>query len=198
VPGAGEPRRLFVDSGARIALRRRRDQYHAEADRLFREALRRRIPLVTTDLVLAELHRLTLFWARVQPALRALDRIDQSPSVTVHFVVAEHHSVARRWLERLAPHPVTCTGAVSFAVMEGLRCPPSRSITTSSWRGSSSGALPGSLVTPRARRAQPVSSEQPGSRADDFDNLHRRRRRLHGNRAQVTVRLLRGAFPHTM
>jgi predicted nucleic acid-binding protein len=61
VPGVGEPRRLFVDSGAWIALRSRRDQHHAEADRLFREALRRRIPLATTDLVLAELHRLTLF-----------------------------------------------------------------------------------------------------------------------------------------
>jgi predicted nucleic acid-binding protein len=122
VPGVGEPRRLFVDSGAWIALRSRRDQQHAEADRLFREALRRRIPLATTDLVLAELHRLTLFRAGVLPALRALDRIDQSPSVTVHFAAAEHHAAARRWLERLAPHPITYTDAVSFAVMEGLRC----------------------------------------------------------------------------
>jgi predicted nucleic acid-binding protein len=122
VPGVGEPRRLFVDSGAWIALRSRRDRHHAEADRLFREALRRRIPLATTDLVLAELHRLTLFRAGVLPALRALDRIDQSPSVTVHFAAAEHHAAARRWLERLAPHPITYTDAVSFAVMEGLRC----------------------------------------------------------------------------
>ena len=122
MPGVGEPRRLFVDSGAWIALRSRRDQHHAEADRLFREALRRRIPLATTDLVLAELHRLTLFRAGVLPALRALDRIDQSPSVTVHFAGAEHHAAARRWLERLAPHPITYTDAVSFAVMEGLRC----------------------------------------------------------------------------
>jgi predicted nucleic acid-binding protein len=122
VPGVGEPRRLFVDSGAWIALRSRRDQHHAEADRLFREALRRRIPLATTDLVLAELHRLTLFRAGVLPALQALDRIDQSPSVTVHFAAAEHHAAARRWLERLAPRPITYTDAVSFAVMEGLRC----------------------------------------------------------------------------
>ena len=51
-----------------------------------------------------------------------LDRIDLSPSVTVHFAAAEHHAAARRWLERLAPHPITYTDAVSFAVMEGLRC----------------------------------------------------------------------------
>jgi len=119
---AGEPGRLFVDSGAWIALRSRRDQHHAEADRLFRAALRRRVRLLTTNLVLAEVHRLTLFRAGVQTAGRALDRIDASPSVTVHFASAEHHADARRWLERLAPRPVTYTDAVSFALMEQQGC----------------------------------------------------------------------------
>jgi predicted nucleic acid-binding protein len=67
-------------------------------------------------------HRLTLFRAGVQPALRALDRIDASPSVTVHFASAEHHAAARGWLERLASHPVTYADAVSFAVMAALGC----------------------------------------------------------------------------
>lgn len=119
---ADVPRRLFVDSGAWIALRSRRDQHHPEADRSFREALRRRIPLVTTDLVLAALHRLTLYRAGVLSALRALDRIDASPGVTVHFATATDHAAARRWLQRLAPRPVTYTDAVSFAVMEEVRC----------------------------------------------------------------------------
>ncbi|MET0852393.1 MAG: PIN domain-containing protein [Candidatus Rokuibacteriota bacterium] len=119
---AAAPQRLFVDSGAWIALRSRRDQHHAEADRLFREALRRRIPLVTTNLVIAESHRLTLFRVGVVPALRALDRIDASPSVTIHFPTAEDHESARRWLERMAPRPVTYTDAVSFAVMEATAC----------------------------------------------------------------------------
>jgi predicted nucleic acid-binding protein len=119
---AGGPVRLFVDSGAWIALRSRRDQHHAEADRLFREALSRRVALVTTSLVIAEVHRLTLFRAGVAPAFRALERIDASPSVTVHFTTAEDHAAARRWLERLAPRPVTYADAVSFAVMEAGRC----------------------------------------------------------------------------
>src|SRR5262249_61411007 len=72
---AAAPARLFVDSGGWIALRSRRDQYHAEADRLFREALQFRIPLVTTHLVIAEAHRLTLFPARLQPARPALQPI---------------------------------------------------------------------------------------------------------------------------
>jgi predicted nucleic acid-binding protein len=93
-----------------------------QADRLFRLALRRRIPLVTTDLVIAEAHRLTLFRVGVAPALRALDRIDASTGVTVHFPTGEEHAAARRWLERMAPRPVTYTDAVSFAVMEATAC----------------------------------------------------------------------------
>jgi predicted nucleic acid-binding protein len=77
---------------------------------------------VTTDLVLAEVHRLTLFRAGVQAAARALDRIDASPSVTVRFAGSEDHAAARRWLERLAPRPITYADAVSFSVMEAIGC----------------------------------------------------------------------------
>lgn len=116
------PARLFVDSGAWLALRSRRDQHHSEADRLFREAVSGRIPLLTTNLVIAETHRLTLFRAGVQPALRTLDRIDASTIVTMHFPTAADHAAARRWLERMAPRPITYTDAVSFAVMARTGC----------------------------------------------------------------------------
>jgi len=119
---AAVPARLFVDSGAWIALRSRRDQHHAEADRLFREALRRRIPLLTTNLVIAETHRLTLFRAGLRPALLMLERVDASPSVTIHFPTVDDHAAARGWLARMAPRPVTYTDAVSFAVIEASGC----------------------------------------------------------------------------
>jgi hypothetical protein len=122
VRGAGRPARLFVDSGAWIALRSRRDQHHAEADRLFREAIRRAIPLLTTNLVLAEVHRLILFRVGVQAAFRTLERIGSSQWLTVNFPTAEHHAAACRWLERLTPRQVTYTDAVSFAVMEEQGC----------------------------------------------------------------------------
>lgn len=114
--------RLFVDSGAWIALRSRRDQHHAKADRAFREAIARRIPLVTTNLIIAEVYRLTLFRAGIQPAMRALERIDASPSVNIHFATNDDHLTGRRWLERLAPRPITYADAVSFAVMEATEC----------------------------------------------------------------------------
>jgi len=113
---------VFVDSGGWIALLSRRDQHHVEAARLFRHAVARRVPLVTTNLVLAEVHRLTLVRAGVQPALRVLDLVDASSDVTVTFPGPDHHAAARQWLARLSPHPVTYTDAVSFAVMETARC----------------------------------------------------------------------------
>ena len=113
---------LFVDSGAWIALRSRRDQHHADADRLFREAVRRRLRLVTTNLIIAEIHRLTLFRAGLEPASRMLDRIDASPSTSVHFATSRDHDEGRRWLDRLSPRPITYSDAVSFAVMAAAKC----------------------------------------------------------------------------
>jgi predicted nucleic acid-binding protein len=85
-------------------------------------ALARHIPLLTTNLVVAETHRLTIFRAGAQPARRFLELIDASPGLTIHFPTTEHHIAARRWLERLGSRPVTYTDAVSFAVMEATGC----------------------------------------------------------------------------
>lgn len=87
-----------------------------------REALSRRIPLITTNLVIAETHRLTLFRVGIQPALRALEHLDASRRLTIHFATADDHANARRWLAHLAPRPIAYTDAVSFAVMEASRC----------------------------------------------------------------------------
>ena len=78
--------------------------------------------MLTTCLVVAETHRLTLFRAGVQPARRFLELIDASPLVTVHFPAARDHAAARAWLERLGSRPVTYTDAVSFAVMQATGC----------------------------------------------------------------------------
>jgi predicted nucleic acid-binding protein len=117
-----EPERVFVDSGPWIALASARDGRHADADRLFRGALARRVPLVTTDLVIAESHRLLLFRAGAAVARAFLDRIDRSPALRLEFATAERHQRARHWLERLADQTITYTDAVSFAVVEDTRC----------------------------------------------------------------------------
>lgn len=116
------PASLFVDSGAWLAWFSSRDGGHHEADRLIREAIRRKIPLLTTDLVLAEVHRLLLFRAGIKPAAAALDVIDRSPSVAVHFATASLHREARGWLARFHDQVISYTDATSFALMTSRKC----------------------------------------------------------------------------
>ena len=114
--------RVLVDSGAWIALVRLGDQCHSEADRLFRRAAVLRIPLVTTNLIIAEVHRFILFHVGVRAAALLLERIDASQLLTTEFATAAHHASARRWIERLSDQVISYTDAVSFAVMEATRC----------------------------------------------------------------------------
>ena len=115
------PERLFVDSGPWIALISARDGRHAEADRLFRSALAQRLSLITTDLVVAESHRLLLFRAGAAVAGAFLDRMDRSPTLRFEFTTTERHARAREWLTKLHGHAITYADAVSFAVIEAMR-----------------------------------------------------------------------------
>src|SRR4029450_5415848 len=88
------PERGFVDSGPWIALVRAAHYRHAGAHRLFRSALARHLPLVTTDLVVAESHRLVLFRAGAAAARAFLDRVDRSPSLRLELATDERHARA--------------------------------------------------------------------------------------------------------
>ena len=116
------PDRVFVDSGGWFAFFSRRDRHHQEADAFFREAAAQRTRLVTTVVVLAEVHRLLLFRAGIRPAAAALARIEANPLVALEFINGVHHRAARSWLERLADQPITYADAVSFAVMDAVPC----------------------------------------------------------------------------
>lgn len=113
---------VFVDSSAWIALFSRRDQHHAEADRMFRAAVASKWRLLSTNLVLAEIHRLLLYRAGSRAAAAALESIDASPLVKIEFPGAYYHRAAKNWMEKLSDHAISYTDAVSFAVMESTRC----------------------------------------------------------------------------
>lgn len=55
--------RVFVDTAAFIAMQNRSDQYHGAATAFSRELINRRVPLLTTNLILAE----TYTWLQRQP-----------------------------------------------------------------------------------------------------------------------------------
>lgn len=113
---------VYVDTSAWIAFFSARDQNHAEAERLFREAVVRNVPLTTTNLVLAEVHRLILHRVGVIAAALALDRIESSARVSIVFASGAHHAAARAWLAKFTDHRVTYADAVGFAVIEDVRC----------------------------------------------------------------------------
>lgn len=116
------PAAVFVDSGGWIAQLGRRDRNHAEAKELFGRAAADRVPLLTTNLVLAEIHRLLLFRAGRAAALAALERISALPSLEIEWVGRSHHEEAIRWMRRFDDQLFTYADATSFAVMKARRC----------------------------------------------------------------------------
>jgi predicted nucleic acid-binding protein len=124
---------VFVDSGAWLALFSSSDANHAAADGFFRSAAAERIPLVTTNLVLAEVHRLLLHRAGIRAAAVALARVDDSELVSVTFATPSHHRAARVWLDKLGDQRISYTDASSFAIMDAERCRVAMSFDHDFW-----------------------------------------------------------------
>ncbi len=113
---------VYVDSGGWIAHVSRRDAHHHEARSIFRELSKRRLPLLTTNLVLAEVHRQLLFKAGIRAALGTVDAIGKVGSLSIEFVGRTHHEAALEWIRRFPDQPFTYTDAASFAVMSARDC----------------------------------------------------------------------------
>lgn len=116
---------LFLDTSAWFAALSDRDQDHARAARYYREILTTgRFALVTTNLVIAELH--AMLSRRQGPAagLRLLDGLREDPLHEVVWVTRElHQRAVDRWLRPFADQPFSLVDAVGFEVMRdrGLR-----------------------------------------------------------------------------
>jgi uncharacterized protein len=119
---AGNAHSIFIDSSAWIALFSRRDQHHEEADRVFRAIVVSKRRILTTNLVLAEIHRLLLYRAGIQAAAAAMEKIESSPLVEIAFADASNHQSAKDWMKKLQDHPISYTDAVSFSIMKATGC----------------------------------------------------------------------------
>lgn len=122
VPPGGEHHPLFVDSSAWLAFFSARDANHRAAVILFQEAIQRHAPMVTSSLVVAEVHRLVLHRVGIRAGAAVLDAIDGSAHLRLVFPEGSHHGAARRWLQKLSDRVITYTDATSFAIMEAERC----------------------------------------------------------------------------
>lgn len=113
-------RAVFVDTGAWVALRYRRDQYHETARRLAERLERERFGLVTTEWVLGE--SVTLLKAR--GAVTAALALGESVfgGRLGHLVDSTVERRARAWelFVRYKDRRVGWVDCTSFAVMEEL------------------------------------------------------------------------------
>ncbi len=89
---------------------------------MFRGCIRHKSRLITSQLVVAEVHRFLLFSSGIAAAAAALDKISASPSLTIEYTTLQHHRAAREWLMKLDDQVISYTDAVSFTVMAATRC----------------------------------------------------------------------------
>lgn len=113
-------RAVFVDTGAWVALRYRRDQYHSRARTLFRRLRSDGMGLVTTEWVLAE--AVTLLKARgaVDHALALGEALQAGRLGVLVESTPERRNRAWELFARYRDRRVGWVDCASFAVMEEL------------------------------------------------------------------------------
>jgi len=113
---------VFVDTSGWLAAVSARERRHAEAATVYDELVEKRARLVTTNLVVAEMHILTVRAQDAAAGCALLDAIYADPLYTVVTVTRELESDATdRWLRRYDDQRFSLADAVSFEVMRRER-----------------------------------------------------------------------------
>lgn len=115
-------RALFLDSSGWFAALSPRERMHAMASDAYRRAAIEGVSLVTTDLVVAEMHALLLRWRDQTTGAQFLDLVYRSGThLVVHPDDALIAEAFTHWIRRFADQPFTLCDAVSFEVMRRER-----------------------------------------------------------------------------
>ena len=115
-------RSVFVDTSGWLASASSRENHHAAVATVYDDLVSRRVRLVTTNLVVAEMHILTVREVGPAAGCRLLDAIYADPLYTVISVSRELESAATdRWLRPYSDHRFSLADAVSFEVMRTER-----------------------------------------------------------------------------
>jgi predicted nucleic acid-binding protein len=113
---------LYLDTSGWFAAMSPRERLHATASDAYRRAIAAGNRLVTTDLVVAEMHTLLLRWRDQSTGSRFLDLVYQSGTHTV--IHADEDLIAdslAHWIRRFSDQRFTLCDAVSFEVMRRER-----------------------------------------------------------------------------
>jgi predicted nucleic acid-binding protein len=113
---------VFVDTSGWFAAANSRENNHAEAAAAYDDFAQRRVRLVTTNLVVAEMHILTARQHGAEAGCALLDAIYADPLYTVIASDRElESSAADRWLRPYRDHRFSLADAVSFEIMRRER-----------------------------------------------------------------------------
>ena len=110
-------REIFVDSSAWYPLLVRRHPDHARLAAALRSLVEHGQRVVTTNLVVAETHALTLSRGHGAAAIEFVRSVRQSPNLIVTSTEELERQAVDDWLEKFDDHDFSLTDAVSFAVM---------------------------------------------------------------------------------
>lgn len=113
---------VFLDTAGWFAALSPRESRHADALVAYRSWMEQDVPLVTTNLVVAEMQILLARSRGGEEAVRFLDSLAQDPSHHVVYADARlERTAVDRWLRRFANQPVSLADAVSFEVMRARK-----------------------------------------------------------------------------
>ncbi len=110
--------RVFIDTGAWLALVDRDDQYHAAVRTIYRALLEDNFNLVTTNLIIAETYNLIRRRMGHQVAMKFLQSIRSSARLTKVYSNDPLEKEAETILARFADQDFSFVDAVSFTWME--------------------------------------------------------------------------------
>lgn len=114
---------LFVDTSGWFPIADPKDRSHDAMASALRDAVQRKRPIVTTNLVVAETHALIMRRFSPAAALTFLKEVVRAPLVVVTSTPEHQEAAQREWLERYYDQDFSLTDAVSFSVMaeRGIR-----------------------------------------------------------------------------
>lgn len=113
---------LFLDTSGWLAALSAREAAHAHARQAYVGQVTEGGTLLTTSLVVAEMHTLIMRFRGTAPALDFLDRLAADASHEVVDVDRDLRVAAiERWLRRFRDHEFSLADAVSFEVMRRRR-----------------------------------------------------------------------------
>ncbi|OFX26587.1 MAG: hypothetical protein A2033_08835 [Bacteroidetes bacterium GWA2_31_9] len=110
--------KIFIDTGAFIALNDKSDQYHLKATAIFKKLLKDNSSvLFTSNLVISETYTRILYISKPEIAIKFLDIIKQ---ISISILYSDHQieNKSIEFLKKYKNEKISYTDAVSFLLMK--------------------------------------------------------------------------------